>query len=279
VVTSAQAAAGLLAADLPAGSPVLVVGGEGLRRAVADAGLVPVEEAADGPVAVVQGYAPTVDWALLSEGALAVRAGARWMATNLDLTLPSPRGLLVGNGALVAAVRAATGVEPEVAGKPERHLVDAALARVGAATARSAPADPSGLVVGDRLDTDIACAHRAGLPSLLVLTGVSRVPELLTAAPGERPTLVGRDLSALHVPHPTVLLEEGGAARCGRWRGHVVDGRLTVEPAGDAGVGEDDTHRLDPLRAAAVAAWAAADAGRPVDVADAVARLTELTGT
>ncbi|MGN6332619.1 MAG: HAD-IIA family hydrolase [Motilibacteraceae bacterium] len=309
VVTSAQAAAGLLAADLPAGSPVLVVGGEGLRRAVADAGLLPVGEAADGPVAVVQGYAPSVDWALLSEGALAVRAGARWMATNLDLTLPSPRGLLVGNGALVAAVRAATGVEPEVAGKPERHLVDAALARVAATAARSAPgpaarsapgpaarsapgpaarsapAAPTGLVVGDRLDTDIACAHRAGLPSLLVLTGVSRVPELLTAGREERPTLVGRDLSALHVPHPTVLLEEVGAARCGRWRAEVVDRRLTLEPVGGAAVARDDqageggTDGLDPLRAAAVAAWAAADAGRSVDVADAAARLIELTGS
>ncbi|HEU4675022.1 MAG TPA: HAD hydrolase-like protein [Motilibacteraceae bacterium] len=292
VVTSAQAAAGLLAADLPAGSPVLVVGGEGLRRAVADVGLLPVDEAADGPVAVVQGYAPTVDWALLSEGALAVRAGARWMATNLDLTLPSPRGQLVGNGALVAAVRAATGVEPEVAGKPERHLVDAALARLAPGTARSATgptarsaAAPGGLVVGDRLDTDIACAHRAGLPSLLVLTGVSRVPELLTARREERPSLVGRDLSALHVPHPTVLLEEGGSARCGGWRAQVVDGRLTVEPVGDAVVaqddpaGEDGTDGLDPLRAAAVVAWAAADAGRPADLAGAAARLTELTGT
>lgn len=296
VVTSAQAAAALLAADLPAGSPVLVVGGEGLHRALADVGLRPVTTAdaaaddasapSDGrPVAVVQGYAPDVGWALLSEGALAVRAGARWVATNLDLTLPSPRGLLVGNGALVAALRAATGAEPEVAGKPERHLVDAALARIGGRTD-----GPRGLVVGDRLDTDIACAHRAGLPSLLVLTGVSGVADLLTAAPPERPTLLGPDLTSLHGRHPEVLLDEGGEARCGGWSARVVGDRLTVEPAsgrrhdggadrggaddvGGAGGGGGTDDGLDGVRAAAVAAWAAADTGRPVEVADAVARL------
>ncbi|MGN6244113.1 MAG: HAD-IIA family hydrolase [Motilibacteraceae bacterium] len=277
VVTSAQAAAGLLAADLPAGSRILVVGGEGLRRAVADVGLAPVAEAAERPAAVVQGYAPTVDWALLSEGALAVRAGARWMATNLDLTLPSPRGLLVGNGALVAAVRAATGAEPEVAGKPERHLVDAALARVAAppADGRDSDREGEGLVVGDRLDTDIACANRARLPSLLVLTGVSGVPELLTAVPQERPSWVGRDLTALQQTHPPVQVDEGGEARCGGWRARVVAGRLEVGPSGGAAPG-DGGDGLDGLRAAAVAAWAAVDAGTAVDVAEAVSRLDRL---
>lgn len=187
VLTSAMAAADELSRTLPAGSSVLVVGGAGLRGPVADAGLRPTTSAGDQPAAVVQGWSPDLTWALLAEAAVAIRGGARWVATNRDATLPSPRGPLPGNGAMVAAVQLATATEPIVIGKPEP-----ALFRSATALARAS----SPLVVGDRLDTDILGATRAGLPSLLVLTGVSKARDLLGAPIEQRPTYVGRDLSA-----------------------------------------------------------------------------------
>ena len=191
VLTSSTATAALLAERLPPGSRVLVVGGDGLREPLRACGLVPVASADDEPAAVVQGWSPDLTWALLAEGAVAIRRGCPWVATNRDATLPSPRGPLPGNGAMVSAVAMAAGAEPEVVGKPGRALFDAAVRRTGAARA---------LVIGDRLDTDIAGANAAGLDSLLVLTGVSGPDDLLKAAPEHRPTYVGRDLSALLGP-------------------------------------------------------------------------------
>jgi HAD superfamily hydrolase (TIGR01450 family) len=191
VLTSSMAAADLLAGRFPSGTRVLVVGGAGLREPVEAAGLTPVASADEEPAAVVQGWSPDLTWALLAEAAVAVRRGAAWFATNTDATLPSPRGPLPGNGAMVGAVALATGTEPEVVGKPGRALFDAAV-RVAGATRP--------LVVGDRLDTDIAGANAAGLPSLLVLTGVSRPADLLAAAADLRPTYVGHDLGALAGP-------------------------------------------------------------------------------
>jgi HAD superfamily hydrolase (TIGR01450 family) len=102
VVTSAQAAAELLAADLPKGAPVLPVGAPALRAELEAVGLTTVDSAAARPVAVVQGYGPGVGWPELAEACVAVRSGARWVATNTDATMPSPRGPLPGNGSLVA---------------------------------------------------------------------------------------------------------------------------------------------------------------------------------
>ena len=198
VVTSAQAAARLLAQRLAPGSPVLVVGGEGLRSAVAGAGLTAVESADDAPAAVVQGYAPDLTYAQLAEGALAIRRGAFWVASNLDSTIPTPRGLMPGNGALVALVRTATGAEPVSAGKPARPLHDEAVAR----TSSRAP-----LVVGDRLDTDIEGAVAVGAHSLLIMTGVTTVSELLAAPLGARPSYVGLDLRSLLLPQPAVAVD------------------------------------------------------------------------
>ena len=193
VVTAAQATATLLTTVVPAGARVLVTGGEGLRVAVAEAGFVVVDSADAAPAAVAQGYAPTIAYADLAETALALRAGAAWVASNLDATIPTPRGELPGNGSLVAAVAHATGRCPDaVAGKPERALHDEAVRRVGARRP---------LVVGDRLDTDIEGANRVGCDSLLVLTGVATEADLLTAPPERRPTYVGLDLSALLVAH------------------------------------------------------------------------------
>ncbi|HXV93962.1 MAG TPA: HAD family hydrolase, partial [Pseudonocardia sp.] len=122
VATSSQAAAAMLAARLPPGSPVLVVGTEALAAEVTGAGLA-VAAHAEEAVAVVQGHSPDTGWRLLAEAAVALRAGARWVACNVDPTLPTERGLLPGNGSMVAALRTATGLEPEVAGKPAPGLL------------------------------------------------------------------------------------------------------------------------------------------------------------
>jgi HAD superfamily hydrolase (TIGR01450 family) len=189
VLTSAGAAAGVLAERFDGGEPILVIGAAALREEVSDVGLRVVDSADDIPVAVVQGYGPQVGWAQLAEAALSVHAGAYWVATNVDRTLPSSRGPLPGNGSLVAAVATAVGRQPDlVVGKPEPSLFVTAARQAGA----SKP-----LVVGDRLDTDIAGAHRAGMASLLVLSGVSDMAELSTVSDDARPTYVTEDLSGL----------------------------------------------------------------------------------
>jgi HAD superfamily hydrolase (TIGR01457 family) len=243
VVTSAQASATMLRERLDPGAKVLVVGGEGLRRAVSDAGLVVVATFEERPVALAQGYSTDVGYRELAEAALAIRAGAVWVASNADVTIPSARGLLPGNGAMVAALRAATGREPLVAGKPDLPLHAEAVRRTGA---------HHPLVIGDRLDTDIEGAVRAGTDSLLVLTGVSTAADVLAAPAGARPTYLARDLRGLLGPHPAPVAGEGGAT-CGGWRA-VYDGaavrleRCAADRDGDDG--------LDPLRAMCAAAWA-----------------------
>jgi HAD superfamily hydrolase (TIGR01450 family) len=250
IVTSAVVAATVLAERLPAGAPVLAVGGDGVREALAAAGLRPVATAAEQPVAVLQGFAPEVGWAMLAEAMVAIRAGASWMATNLDRTLPSPRGPLPGNGSLVAALATATGCRPESVGKPAPTLYTAALAG-------RPPGDA--LAVGDRLDTDIAGARTAGLPSLLVLTGVTDAMELLAAAHEVRPDYIGADLRALFRPHPAARVD-GGEGVCGTARIRAT-GRGLELVAADGGA-----DGLDPLRALCALAWSrgrvADEAGR-----------------
>lgn len=191
VVTSAQAAADLVAARVQPGSRVLVVGGEGLIEALRARGLVPVSTFDDDPAAVVQGFSPDVGWGLLNEGVRAVRAGLPWVASNLDRTIPTSTGIGPGNGLLVDVVRGVTGVEPVVAGKPERLLVEAAVRSAGARRP---------ILVGDRLDTDIAAAHAYGCDSLLVLSGVHTRADAEALPRERRPTFVGDDLRALLHP-------------------------------------------------------------------------------
>ncbi|AIG64189.1 HAD family hydrolase [Corynebacterium atypicum] len=188
VVTSAQAGVKLALADGGAGARALILGVDSLREIARAAGLDVVESAAENPDVVIQGHDPRTGWAELSEAALAIRAGARFYATNLDTTLPMQRGLMVGNGSMVAAVVSATGVEPVSAGKPEATMFHVAARHVGATRP---------LAVGDRLNTDIRGGNAAEMDTLHVLTGVSGMRELLVADEDERPTFIAEDLSGL----------------------------------------------------------------------------------
>jgi HAD superfamily hydrolase (TIGR01450 family) len=239
VVTSAQAAARLLAERLPAGAPVLVIGGSGLRMALRERGLRPVSTAADKPQAVVQGYSPDVNYSMLAEGGLAVAAGALFVASNGDVTLPSRRGRQPGNGSLIQVVATATGVQPLVAGKPEPPLHRESVLRTGARHP---------LVVGDRLDTDIEGAHRVGTDSMLVLTGVTGPAEAVAALPSQRPTYLAEDLTGLLEPHPEISAEDG-AFSCRGWTARMRGDQLELDGDGE---------RIDGLRALCAAAWAAA---------------------
>ena len=241
VITSSQAAAGYLADRLPAGSAVLVVGTDGLFDALLERGLRPVTSADDNPAAVVQGYSPTLSWARLAEGAVAIRRGVPWIATNLDPTVPSPRGPLPGNGSLVAALRHATGAVPIATGKPDPTMHLESVRRSGARRP---------IVVGDRLDTDIEGANAVGCASLLVLTGVTAPADVLAAPPQLRPTYLARDLRGLLTEHPQPEIS-GPLARCGGWAARVDGGVVVL-----AGTGDDE---LNALRALCAAAWADAD--------------------
>lgn len=225
IVTSPQIAVRLLTENLASGARVLVVGGESLAEEVRAAGLEPVSEDAEDVVAVVQGWDRSVGWEILAQGAYALERGARWMATNIDSTLPTEQGLAPGNGSMVAVLRHATGLEPEVAGKPEPGMFT-----VAAQQRRSR----SPLVVGDRLDTDIEGGNRADIDTLLVLTGVSTLEEALRAAPVQRPTWVLPDMTTLSKPCPGAFVE-GDRARCGAvsatWRdGDIVAGGPREDP-------------------------------------------------
>lgn len=253
VSTSAQAAALVLRRRLPEAATVLVVGTASLAAEVRAVGLRPVRaaEASAGDVAeadaVVQGHSPETCWEDLAQACVAIRAGAWWVGCNGDVTLPTERGQLPGNGSMLAALRAATGAEPDIAGKPRPPALRAA--------AESAKArDP--LVVGDRLDTDIAGAVAAGFASLAVLSGVATPADLLAAGPAERPRYLAADLTAL-----------GGKAdeleigpRPG-WRLAVegADGVEGVEAATDNAVlvasSEGERDSMDLLRALCAAVW------------------------
>ncbi|WP_418956274.1 HAD-IIA family hydrolase [Streptomyces tritici] len=244
VITSAQAVARLIAAEVPAGAPVLVIGGEGLRVALRERGLVPVDSAdTEGLAAVVQGYGgPELPWGRFAEACYAIQRGVPWFASNTDLTIPGARGIGPGNGAAVEVVRIATGAEPRVAGKPLPPMHRETVLRTGARRP---------LVVGDRLDTDIEGAFNGGVDSLLVLTGVTDAAQLLAAVPEHRPTYVDADLRGLLRGQPEVEAAGDGFV-CGGWTASAGDGALELTGDGEP---------LDGLRALCGAAWTAAGAG------------------
>ncbi|WP_296139436.1 HAD-IIA family hydrolase [uncultured Corynebacterium sp.] len=191
VLTSAQAGVTLLTSKIPAGSRVIVLGSDSLKELVSGAGFSVVTSADDRPAAVIQGHATTTGWPQMSEAALAINNGAVYVATNMDTTLPTERGLTVGNGSMIAAITTATGVTPDSAGKPAGDMFTQA--------AEELHSDRP-LAVGDRLNTDIAGGVAAGIPSLMVITGISGHKDLLTADPAERPTYIAADMMALFDP-------------------------------------------------------------------------------
>ena len=249
VVTSAQAAARLLADQHGSGAKILLLGGEGLRVALTEAGLEPVEDP-DGAVAVASGYGPDVRWRDIMRVATLVRDGLPYVASNTDMTIPTSYGLAPGHGVLVQTITGFAGVEATVAGKPEKPLMEETVLRVGG---------DRPIMVGDRLDTDIEGAHALGVPSLLVLTGVTWLEQLVAATPELRPSYISPTLEGLFEPHP-VPTEEDGAALLNGWTASVENGRLVVD-----GEGSD----ADWWRVAAVAAWHHLDdGGTPADVTD-----------
>lgn len=242
VVTSPQAAVRLLLTRIPAGSTVLVVGGDGLVYELEKAGYTVTRSADDAPAAVVQGFAPEVGWAQLAEAAFALalpedEGGIPWIATNTDWTIPQERGVAPGNGTLVSAVHTAVGRLATVAGKPERPIFDEAVARYEA---------QHPLFIGDRLDTDIAGAQAAGIPSALVITGIDRPKHILAAPSTSRPTYLLSDLRELHEPYPETVVKGDVTS--------VRDASVRIDGP-DVQILSEGTNPIDLVRAGAAAIW------------------------
>jgi len=248
VVTSPQAAFVLLAELVPAGSTILVVGGEGLTSVVEEHGFRVTRSAEDRPAAVIQGFHPDVAWTDLAEAAYALRAtegdpGIPWVATNTDWTIPQARGTAPGNGTLVSAVHTAVGRLPVVAGKPERAIFDSAVERFAA----SRP-----LFLGDRLDTDILGANRAGMASALVLTGIDGPKQVLAADADSRPTFLLGDLRELFEPYSTPIESADSGDRvftAGTARVRLAGATVRIEDEGSS--------EIEVLRAGTAAVWGA----------------------
>lgn len=239
VVTSAQAAARVLRERLGVGARVVVLGGEGLHAAVTAEELVAVDVEADA-AGIVSGYGPDVQWSAVMRASVRIRDGLWWVASNTDASIPTPFGVAPGHGVLVETIARFSRVDPVVAGKPERPLLDETIRRVGGERP---------LMIGDRLDTDIEGARRAGIDSLLVLTGVTGLAELVAARPAERPTYLGPDLGALRERHRTPERDQDGW-RLGGWVAKMADDRLRCRGEGAPS---------DWWRCVAAAAWAHLD--------------------
>ena len=292
VLTSAQATVRLLGGrDGLEGVRVMVVGGPGLRQALERAGARLIDGQAwhDAEVVTV-GFDPDLTYAKVRDATLAIRAGARFVGSNPDTTLPTPDGFWPGAGATLALLRASTGVEPEVAGKPERALLEEAAAAIGAGPY---------LMVGDRVDTDLDGAHRLGWSTALVLSGVTRLadlPDLVTA-----PDHVLRDVGGLLDPPGPAVRPAGDEGRGAAARllgtGEGGEARVLVAADGDRVVGavavgsdgrltgpvveEDRRGRLVGVRLVLAACIEARRAGlarvaAPADDGDAEAFLTRL---
>src|SRR3954454_5797 len=248
VVTSSQAAARLLREAHGQGASIACLGADGLLEALREAGLKPVEVGDERAVAIVSGYAPDVTWRVIMRAATLIRNGLPWTATNTDLTLPTGDGLAPGHGLLVRLISDFADVVPVVAGKPQRPLLDETRRRVQG---------EHPLMVGDRLDTDISGAHGADVDSLLVMTGVTSVSDLVAAPPQQRPTWIGHDLTALGRAGVRATQQEG-RWRADEWTAAVHGGRVVVE-----GTGSPDGW----WAAVAHAGWEHLDAtGEPPDV-------------
>lgn len=266
VVSSAQAGAARLAADLHPGSAVLAFGGDGVVEALEAVGLQPVAPEADHReldrvVAVLQGYGKQLRVGDFETAARLLSTGMPWVASNDDATLPLPWGQSPGNGAYVDLLAGALRRRPDVVGKPHPPLYRLALDRLGTKPART-------LAVGDRLDTDIEGAEAAGIDSAWVLTGVDRPSDLVDAHAS--PTYVLGSLADLLLPYAAPT-READAWRCGSGR-VVMDGdELHLEPG--------DARAVEVVRAGLAALLARRDGGgardRLRDGAEKLDRLLE----
>lgn len=192
VITSADAAVHMVASTAP---PTLLFGAAGARQPLAAAGVPVVDDWRDA-AAVIAGLDPAVSYRSLTAAAMAVRNGARFIATNVDVTYPTPEGLWPGAGALVAAIAAASGKQPEVAGKPEAPMRALLEERVSGARV---------LVIGDRPETDLALGAAQGWETVLVLSGVTAEPGGVAPAPdhvvdsiADVPNLLGLAMTGAH---------------------------------------------------------------------------------
>ena len=237
VISSGRTAVEILVERISPKSKVFVVGGEGLRGFVRAAGFDIVTSSEDAPQAVIQGFAPDVSWWDLAEAAYAIQSGAIWIATNNDWTLSQERGIAPGNGTLVSAVHTAVGQFPVFAGKPETAIY---------MTALDSFQNKRALFVGDRLETDILGANRAGISSAAVLTGITSRKDLLAAKPEERPQFILSTLADLLADYPDLKQTKRG------WKCN----RVEVELLGDKVlVVEGDPRSVDALRAACKVIW------------------------
>jgi len=245
VVTSPQAGMRVLRTLVAPGSTILVVGGDGLVDELEKAGYTVTRSALDEPAAVIQGFAPHVGWTELAEAAFALHSGPGttgipWVATNTDWTIPVARGTAPGNGTLVSAVHTAVGRLPVVAGKPEIPMFDVARERFGAVRT---------LVIGDRLDTDILGANRAGMDSVLVLTGIDQAKQVLAAVPDQRPKYIVADLRELLEPYPAWAEQTVGTDTI------TTVGDAIVRRSGEQLIVEAAGTGINLLRAGSAAIW------------------------
>jgi glycerol 3-phosphatase-2 len=267
VLTSAHATVRLLGGqDGLDGTKVLVIGGPGLRQALRDAGAKLIDGADWREAEVVAvGFDPELTYERVRTAALAIRAGARFVGSNPDTTLPTPEGFWPGAGATLAMLAAATGVRPEVAGKPEPALFETVAAAIGPGPY---------LMVGDRADTDLDGAHRLGWATALVLSGVVAVADLpdLAVVPDHLLADVGglldppgpaiREATPAEAPAAAALLaarQEPDATRAlpaaSGEPPHATRGAPTADPAATlaAGGGEPPRGTRDPAGAVLVA--------------------------
>ncbi len=192
VVNSSIATADYLSKQFPQGGPVYVVGEIGLIEALQEKGFTIVEEigdAAESPVvAVIGGMDRALSYEKLARATLLIRAGKPFIFTNLDMTFPTPRGLVPGAGSIMALMEAASGVQPTVIGKPAPYLYQFSMERLGTKPEET-------LAVGDRLETDILGGQRTGCPTVLVLSGVTTTAEAAEWQP--QPDLILPNLADL----------------------------------------------------------------------------------
>lgn len=188
IVTSSQTLCWYLENNFQKNENVLVVGSESLKDAVKETGFKVVSKADKNPTIVVNGIDAEIAQKDLAEMCYAISKGAKWVSTNNDYTFPTEKGLAPGNGSFNALITSITGKSPVLMGKPEPFMFQQA-AKIFQAK--------NPLVVGDRLDTDIQGANKAGFKSMCVLTGVTDMNQIKNSSPSTAPTYVGKDLSAL----------------------------------------------------------------------------------